>query len=197
MEGSTTRKYGGTGLGLAISARIVEMMGGRIWVESQQGRGSTFHFTAPFKLSANDDPAGIHRSAAIGDHGPLTILVAEDDVANQELVRTLLTNAGHKVVLARNGFEVLSMLEDQPLDLILMDIQMPEMDGLETTAAIRKREGANGDRTPIVALTAYAMRGDRERCLDAGMDGYIAKPIHVSELLAVVSGLAPRCSALS
>jgi CheY-like chemotaxis protein len=192
-DGSTTRKYGGTGLGLAISARLVEIMGGHLHVESEEGRGSTFHFTCPFSLS---DPAEREDQAppACGsaETAALSILVAEDNVVNQVLVKALLKARGHGITVANNGREVLSLLDGQPFDLILMDIQMPEMDGLQATAEIRQRERRTGEHVPIAAMTAHAMTGDRERCLEAGMDEYISKPISVKELLAVIARVGAR-----
>jgi two-component system sensor histidine kinase/response regulator len=326
---STTRKYGGTGLGLTISARLVEMMGGRIWVESEPGRGAQFHFTVrlataektpevgtiappailravkvlvvddnrtnrrildgmlkrwemkpslveggvqalselsvarevgePYRLVLTDmhmpgmngfslieeirrrpeissativmlTSAGHHGDAArcrelgvaaylmkpirqselrealarvLGtreQEGPiplitryslgdarepmscLRVLVAEDNAVNQRLATRLLEKRGHRVVIAANGREVLEALEREEFDLVLMDIQMPEMDGLETTAAIRTKELGLETRMPVIALTAHAMKGDAERCLAAGMDGYLSKPIRPQEL---------------
>jgi len=343
VDGSTTRKYGGTGLGLTISARLVDAMQGKIWVESEVGQGSCFHFTAslgvsevqPEKRSFDDvslagisvlvvddnltnrriladmlwtwgmlpTPAasapealahmrratdrgrpfglvltdvhmpdmdgfdlimriqaipnltkavivmltsGEHRGdlarceelgisayltkpirraelrsaivAAIADpsrtesatarpealkaHGGRNehrdpgyhILLTEDNVVNQLVARTMLEKAGHSVVVAGNGRQALRLLEEQPFDLVLMDVQMPEMDGLEATAAIRDREKRTGERVPIVAMTAHAMTGDRERCLSAGMDAYISKPIQAAALLDLVGKYSkPPC----
>jgi len=114
--------------------------------------------------------------------GPLRILLAEDSAFNQKLAVAVLTKAGHTVVVARHGIEVLAAWRSQPFDLVLMDVQMPEMDGLEATRLIRAEEVPTGRRTPIIAMTAHALKGDRERCLEAGMDGYISKPIRVREL---------------
>ena len=191
-DGSTTRRYGGTGLGLAISGGLVDIMGGRIWVESDLGRGSIFHFTAPFTLGAPVMPKRKPAPATSLECAPLAVLVAEDNVVSQRLVTALLKERGHSVTLAGNGCEVLDLVEQRDFDLILMDIQMPEMDGLQATAEIRYREGHKGTHIPIVAMTAHAMAGDRERCLDAGMDGYIAKPIHPGELMALITGMSAQ-----
>jgi PAS domain S-box-containing protein len=195
-DSSTTRKYGGTGLGLTISSRMVELMGGRIWLESEPGRGSVFHFTvrlealAPMSLPPSaardaqrvDDPVGREDPPL----PPLHILMADDNTNNQFLGARLLERQGHKIVLAANGREALAALESSTFDLILMDVQMPEMDGLEATAAIRDREAGTQRHTPIIALTAHAMKSDRERCLVAGMDGYVSKPLKSQELFRVI-----------
>ncbi|MGE0606979.1 MAG: PAS domain-containing protein [Pirellulales bacterium] len=337
---STTRRYGGTGLGLTISSRLVEMMGGRLWVESEVGQGSQFHFTAEFDLPAQAiadkspaEPAHLHglsvlvvddnatnrmlltellskwqmrsvaveggqpaleelrRAAAAGrpfslvlldaqmpdqdgfclaekiqaepdlvqgsimmltssdqsgdiarcrelgiaayltkpikqselfdailnvigaanaaptiaaeadatqpDTGPtLRILLVEDSPVNQVLALAVLDKRGHQAVLAENGRQALEAVDREPFDLILMDVQMPEMDGFEATAAIRRREKDKPFRTPIVAMTAHAIKGDRERCLAAGMDSYLAKPVHPTELFATMRQMVRRPTVL-
>ncbi|SPE39085.1 conserved hypothetical protein [Candidatus Sulfopaludibacter sp. SbA3] len=189
-DGSTTRKYGGTGLGLAISSRLVEMMGGRIWVDSEEGRGSVFHFTLPLRCGKSA-PFRAENSDKV-EGSPVSILVAEDDAVSQDLVSALLRQEGHTVTVANNGFEALATLGRQSFDVILMDIQMPHVDGLQVTEEIRKQEKRTGVHVPIIALTAHAMKGDRARCLEAGMDDYVTKPIRPAELLAAIAGVAAK-----
>jgi PAS domain S-box-containing protein len=208
-DGSTNRKFSGTGLGLTISAGLVQMMGGKIWLESELNKGSTFHFTACFRPApsrgeaaslpglpairrASGNPQEQTEEAKIygGPTQPkagrkLQILLVEDNDVNCMLLSRLLGKHGHSVVSARSGREAVATLQHPPggvFDLILMDVQMPDMDGLETTAAIRAQERLTGGRVPIIAVTAYAMKGDRERCLAAGMDGYLSKPVQIEEL---------------
>jgi len=186
VDSSTTRKFGGTGLGLVISRQLVEKMGGSIWAHSEPGVGSTFAFSLPFlpaqESSLPTEPAPATRP---GVSRPRTILVVEDDRVNQEVVARLLKERGHRVDVAANGTEALAMHATKAYDLILMDIQMPRMDGIEAAARIRERE-KGGRHTPIVALTAFALQGDRERFLSLGMDEYLPKPVRMEELYEMV-----------
>ncbi len=186
-DGSTTRRYGGTGLGLAISREIVAAMGGEIGVESVSGEGSIFHFTAWFGHT-EELPASPALDAAPADrtHGRgRPILVAEDHPVNQRHLQRTLERLGYLPTIVGNGREALAALAREAFDLVLLDLQMPELDGFATIAALRERE-ANGRRTPVLAVTAHALRGDRERCLAAGMDGYLIKPLRARELQAVI-----------
>jgi CheY-like chemotaxis protein len=322
-DASTTRKYGGTGLGLTISSRLVAMMGGRIWVESELGKGSRFHFTVKFQkgggqpgarlealagravliadahaktreslaaiarrcglspaeaatgsevldrlvraaecgtpygflwcdarfaevegivrdprlsglrvilltagplagdeqrcrglgvaallkkparqselraamLAALAQPAakpnaGLASLQARSDGAPLRVLLAEDNVVNQRVGRRLIERLGHSVVVVGDGRQAVRAIEEQEFDVVFMDVQMPELDGIEASSAIRERERTTGKHQTIIAMTAHAMKGDRERCLAAGMDGYLSKPIRVDELAAVLASIA-------
>ena len=186
-DGSTARKFGGTGLGLTISSRIVELMGGRIWVKSALGHGSAFHFTGSFgvgKQVVQTLPLAVPntRAAIQLAHRKLRILLVEDNEVNQKLAQRLLEKRGHHVTVTGNGREALAALDREDFDVAFMDVQMPEMDGFGATAAIRARERETGSHLPIIAMTAHAIQGDRERCLAAGMDSYISKPINPQEL---------------
>ncbi len=195
-DASTTRRYGGTGLGLAISRSLAEMMGGRLSVRSEVGKGSIFELVLPLKeTSAPQDAAQTSHApmAAAAVSRSLNILLAEDMPVNQEVASGLLESMGHKVTIVANGREAVEAVRLASFDLIFMDIQMPEMSGYEATAAIRQWEQGQGRRTPIVAMTANATKADQQLCIDAGMEGYVSKPIGGQRVAAAIAAaLAPR-----
>ena len=168
-----------------------------MWVESQPGQGSTFHFKVRFELQKLDarrtvtaDPVAPPHPAG-RDQRRFKILLAEDNLVNQKVAVRFLEKRGHTVVVAESGRQALDAWRKQPFDLILMDVQMPEMDGFEATALIREQEKSGAKHVPIIAMTAHAMVGDRERCLAAGMDDYVSKPINTTDLFAAIERLMP------
>ncbi len=185
-DGSISRRFGGTGLGLAISKRLVEMHGGEINLQSAEGLGSAFSVLLPFPVAS--DPAGSLAEQAEADFSAQNsrgaILVVEDNLINQKVVTSLLRKKGYETHIANNGQEALDMLHSGNYQLVLMDVQMPVLDGLEASQRIRAEERYAG--LPIIAMTAHAMNGDRERCLKAGMNEYLAKPVDHKHLIAVV-----------
>ena len=181
VDGSITRKYGGTGLGLVISKQLVEMMGGKMWVESVKDNGSVFYFTVIFKTGIIDDGPKLQPEFS-KPLLPLNILLVEDDAVNRIVTERMVREMGCHIDTAENGVKALTLWRKNQYNIILMDIQMPEMDGMEATKRIREAEADTGRHIPIIALTAHALSGDRERFLAAGMDEYIAKPVQFTEL---------------
>jgi CheY-like chemotaxis protein len=191
-DSSMARRFGGTGLGLAICRQLAELMGGTITVDSRPGAGSCFTFALPLS------PADGMRALTVAAHEQLhptgtgaSLLLVEDNEVNQALALALLARSGHRVHTVSSGVAAVAAVRDGDYDLILMDVQMPEMDGIEATRRIRALEGAKS-RIPIVAMTANAMMGDRERFLGAGMDDYVSKPIDRAALFAVIAHCLKR-----
>ena len=196
-ESSTTRKYGGTGLGLSIVMRLIEMMGGSISLESQPGQGSRFKFSIDYTRSTPQAAV----AAALGDMAPATaaglqglrVLLVEDTPVNQKLASMLLRKQGCSVTLAEDGQQAVAAIARETFDVVLMDLQMPNMDGIEATQCVRAREQAEGlDHLPIIALTANVLASDREHCMDAGMDDFITKPFKADEMTTILLKHAQR-----
>jgi len=192
-NGSFRRRYRGTGLGLSIVKRLVGMLGGEIRLSSIEGEGTIVRFSIPVQI-CGDQETVMNDAVKVGDPGDVSlhVLVVEDEAINAQVVSAMLRNQGHGVVVASNGRLALETLENEEFDCIFMDIQMPEMDGLETCAAIRQHAGCNRHDIPIIALTAHAIQGDRERFLAAGMDDYLTKPIRAESLREITWKVAGR-----
>ncbi len=183
-DASATRRFGGTGLGLAINRELVSLMGGELGVESEVGEGSAFWFSLPLPVADDHPPATLTATAT---HAPIDafVLVVDDNAINRQVVKRILEKMGCRVEQANDGQQAVERIQSEDFDLVLMDCQMPVMDGFEATAAIRDLPDATA-RTSIIAVTASAMAGDRERCLEAGMDDYLSKPIDRAELRAAI-----------
>ncbi|NCC53812.1 MAG: response regulator, partial [Spartobacteria bacterium] len=195
----STRKYGGTGLGLAICKQIVEAMHGRIWANNNPDGGSTFHCTAHLPAAPRQDDetsggegphSGASDAASKPPPKPLQILLAEDDASSCLLISALMEDCGHTVLQTETGRKALEIWESRPIDLVLMDLQMPDMNGFETARAIREREKTTGKHVPIIAVTANALADTHERCLQIGMDYVLTKPISGIGLRQVIEQFA-------
>ena len=193
---SATRRYGGLGVGLALAKQLVKLMGGRICVDSQPGEGSVFHFTVKMQTPA---PVASAVAPVAGKAWPraLRILVAEDSPTNQLIAKSSLSKAGHTITLAANGVEAVKQFQSsrdnaQPFDLVLMDVAMPEMDGLDATRTIREKEKSLGGHLPIVAMTAFATKEYQIKCIESGMDAYVTKPVRIEELNKTLEPLMTR-----
>jgi len=191
VDGSSSRQHGGAGLGLAISKRLTELMGGTIGVETAPGQGSRFHFTIVGEPAPLDSPQPSEPSGQPGAAGrnPLRVLLAEDEAINRIVILGMLRHLGYEAHSVNDGMDVLDTLDREPYDVVLMDVQMPGMDGLEVTRRIRN---APGEQPHIIAVTAHALAGDRERCLAAGMNDYLSKPVRLEELQEVLASVTQR-----
>jgi signal transduction histidine kinase len=200
-DGSTTRRYGGTGLGLSICRGFAELMNGQLWVDSEVGKGSVFYFKVPLKTPKETKPlaetsitearSGQVITGPSADTQGLTILVVDDNDLNLLIAQRMLIKKGHRVITAKNGREALEKLKDHKYDLLFMDVNMPDMDGLETTRMIRHYERDAGiGHTPVIAMTAYTQDEDRQRCLASGMDGYLSKPIDIKAIEQILARFA-------
>ena len=188
-DGSTSREFGGTGLGLSIAGQLTKMMDGEIWLESEAGGGTTFHLTLRLPVADGAQQLNAEADTAIdGSTNQVHILLAEDNLVNQRVATRILEKVGHRVTVVEDGAQAVEFAKQQP-DLILMDLQMPVLDGIEATRAIRQDEEESGGRVAIVAMTAHAMDSYRQQCVEVGMDGFLTKPIDANLLLAEIERL--------
>ncbi len=187
VDSSNTRLYGGSGLGLSICKGLVEKMGGEIWVESIEGEGSSFYFTSMFEKTVEQidyiEPAAVMH---VKEQRDISILLVEDDAVSRTVMEKFAERKGWKVTIAENGKQAFDIFNQNSFDIVLMDVQMPVLNGYETTRIFRGLESSKGIHTPIIAITAFALKGDREKCLEAGMDDYLSKPVDVNEFYEMV-----------
>ena len=194
IESPRQKKIKGTGLGLSIVKQLVQQMNGTVTLNQNRAKGTTVTFTLVVEkgpINANKDTRAIPTPILTSPHRRLSTLIVEDEHINQQILQAILTKLGHRPTVAENGYMALDLLDSQHFDIVLMDVQMPELDGLETTRIIRNSQDFLKIRNiPIIALTAYAMAGDKDKCLDAGMDGYLAKPVDIKELEKLLKNLS-------
>jgi CheY-like chemotaxis protein len=187
-DGSTTRKYGGTGLGLAICRRLSELMGGRIWTESSEGKGSTFYVDLPMQYRAlGEAPQSKPHLPELNRTGKaMSLLIAEDNAINADMLTRILQRMGHSVVVVEDGAKAVQQWRERIFDAVLMDIQMPGMSGDEALREIRLQEKGTGRRTPVIAVTAYALPNEQKRYLESGFDDYVTKPVAAHRLAEIL-----------